>query len=116
VRNAFPLNEGHYRLRKEDGMQYLIEVNFRSGASKEDNRAAAQMVRERLEKPRSGITVKAAVADLGGGRLFFLADYTEQAASDIRNFLEFRTLPAVERVDGTPVVDAKTALDVYLSM
>jgi hypothetical protein len=97
-------------------MQFLIEVNFRSGATKEDNRAAAQMIRERLEKPRAGIKVLAAVADLGGGRLFAIADYTEEAAKDIRNFLEFRTLPAVERVDGTPVVDAKTALDVYLSL
>jgi hypothetical protein len=56
------------------------------------------------------------VADLGAGRLFVPANFTEQAASDIWNFLEFRTLPGVERVDGTPVVDAKTALDVYLSM
>jgi maleate cis-trans isomerase len=97
-------------------MQFLIEVNFRQGASKEDNRAAAQMLRERMEKPRAGIKVLNAVADLGAGRLFVLADYSEEATRDIRNFLEFRTLPAVERVSGTPVVDAKTALDTYLSM
>jgi hypothetical protein len=43
------------------------------------------------------------VADLGARGIFVLADFTEQAASDVKNFLEFRTLPAVERVDGTPV-------------
>ena len=97
-------------------MQFLLEVNFRQGAPKEETKAAATMMRERLEKPRAGVKVLSAVADLGGGKVFVLADYSEEATKDLRSFLEFRTLPAVERIDATPVVEAKTALDTYLSM
>jgi hypothetical protein len=36
--------------------------------------------------------------------------------ANIRRTLEFRVLPAVERIEYTPVVDAREALDVYLGL
>ena len=97
-------------------MLFLIEVNFRQGAPKEEARAAATMLRDRLEKPQTGVEILNAVADVGGGRILVLADLSEQAMSDVRSTLEFRSLAAVERIISTPVVDAKTTLEAYLGM
>ncbi|HXG21127.1 MAG TPA: hypothetical protein VNN62_18865 [Methylomirabilota bacterium] len=57
-----------------------------------------------------------AVADIGGGELYIIADLTEQVMANIRRTLEFRAQPAVERITYTPVVDAREALNVYLDL
>ena len=94
----------------------LVAINFRQGVSKEDNQAAAKLLRDRLTTPNPGTKILNAVADIGGGRVHALADVTEQAMTNIQYSLEFRVLPAVESIEVTPVVDAKAALDTYLSM
>jgi hypothetical protein len=57
-----------------------------------------------------------AVADLGGGAVHIIADIAEQAMTNVQRILEFRRLAAGRRIEYTPVVDAKAALDAYLSM
>jgi hypothetical protein len=94
----------------------LITIKFRSGATVAENRAAAQMLQERLINPNPGVKLLNAVADLGGGEVHVIADISDQAAVDIERTLQFRTQPAVESIEFTPVVDAKEALAVYLRM
>jgi hypothetical protein len=62
------------------------------------------------------VNVINAVADLGGGEVHIIADITEQAMTNIQRILEFRRLSAVEPIEYTPVVDAKAALNAYLSL
>ena len=97
-------------------MLFLIRVNFRQGASQEENRAAAKVLKERLMNPNPGIKVIEAVADLGGGEILIIADLSDQVMRDIKRTLEFRALPAVKRLQYTPVVNAKEALDAYLEL
>jgi hypothetical protein len=97
-------------------MLLLVTIKFSQGASREDNQAAAKLLLERLQKPNPGNKIVNAVADIGGGQVHVLADVTEQALTNVRYSLEFRILPAVESIEVTPVVDAKTALETYLAM
>ena len=46
-------------------MDVLITVIWRAGASQAENRAAAQVVQERLMNPFPGVTIVNTVADLG---------------------------------------------------
>jgi hypothetical protein len=90
---------------------------FRSGASASETKAAAQMLQERLINPTPGIKLMCAVADIGGGAVHVIADLAEQeTGANIERTLQFRSLPAVENITWTPVVDAKEALAVYLKM
>jgi Domain of unknown function (DUF3303) len=97
-------------------MLILVTLKFRQGASKEENQAAARLLLDRLQKPNPGNTILNAVANVGAGEVHVLAEATEQALTNVRYSLEFRVLPAVESIEVTPVVDAKTALETYLSM
>ena len=97
-------------------MLLLVTIKFSQGASREDNQAAAKLLLERLQKPNPGNKIVNAVADIGGGQVHVLADVTEEALTNVRYSLEFRILPAVESIEVTPVVEAKTALETYLSM
>jgi hypothetical protein len=97
-------------------MLLLVTIKFRQGASKEENQAAAKLLLDRLQKPNPGNTILNAVANVGAGEVHVLAEATEQAVTNVRYSLEFRVLPAVESIEVTPVVDAKTALETYLSM
>jgi len=97
-------------------MLYLVTIHFRPGVAEEDNRAAAILLRDRLLESNPWIKVINAVADLGGGEVHVIADIAEQAMTNIQRILEFRRLSAVERIEYTPVVDAKAALDAYLSL
>jgi hypothetical protein len=97
-------------------MLFLITINFRQGATQQEGRAAARLLQERLMNPNPGVQVINAVADIGGGEIHIIADLTEQVMANIQRTLEFRALPAVERIAYTPVVDAREALDVYLGM
>ena len=97
-------------------MLLLVTIKFRQGASKEENQAAARLLLDRLQKPNPGNTILNAVANVGAGEVHVLAEATEQALTNVRYSLEFRVLPAVESIEVTPVVDAKTALETYLSM
>lgn len=97
-------------------MLLLVTIKFSQGASKEENQAAARLLLDRLQTPNPGNKILNAVADVGGGQVHVLADVTEEALTNVRYSLEFRVLPAVESIDLTPVVDAKTALETYLSM
>jgi hypothetical protein len=97
-------------------MLFLITVTFRQGVSYEDSRAAAHVLKDRLMNPNPGITVRQAVADLGGGEIHITADLNEAVLADIKQILEFRALRAVERIEYTPVVDAAQALDVFLGI
>ena len=97
-------------------MLLLVTIKFRQGASKEENQAAARLLLDRLQKPNPGNKILNAVADVGAGEVHVLADVTEQALTNVRYSLEFRVLPAVESIEVTPVVEAKTALETYLSM
>ena len=97
-------------------MLLLITVTFRQGASHKENQDAARLLQERLMTPNPGVKIINAVADIGGGELYIIADLTEQVMTNIRRTLDFRVQPAVERIDYTPVVEAREALDVYLGM
>ncbi len=97
-------------------MLLLVTIKFRQGASKDENQAAARLLLDRLQKPNPGNTILNAVANVGAGEVHVLAEATEQALTNVRYSLEFRVLPAVESIEVTPVVDAKTALETYLSM
>ena len=97
-------------------MLLLVTIKFSQGASREENQVAAKLLLSRLQKPNPGNTILNSVADIGGGQVHVLADVTEQALTNVRYSLEFRILPAVESIEVTPVVDAKTALETYLSM
>ncbi len=97
-------------------MLLLVTLKFRQGASKDENHAAAKLLLDRLQKPNPGNTILNAVANVGAGEVHVLAEATEQALTNVRYSLEFRVLPAVESIEVTPVVDAKTALETYLSM
>jgi hypothetical protein len=97
-------------------MLFLITINFRQGATHKEGQAAARLLQERLMSPNPGVKIINAVADIGGGEIHLIADLTEQVMANIRRTLEFRALSAVERIEYTPVVDAKEALDVYLEM
>ena len=46
-------------------MNVLITVTWRAGASQAENRAAAQVVQERLMNPFPGVTIIHTLADLG---------------------------------------------------
>jgi hypothetical protein len=96
-------------------MLALITIKFRSGATAADNKTAAQMLQERLINPNPGAKLIAAVADLGGGEVHVVADVADPT-TNIERTLQFRTQPAVESIEFTPVVDAKEALAVYLRM
>lgn len=97
-------------------MLYLVTITFREGVTEEDNRAAAKLLRDRLLESNPWVKVMNAVADLGGGEVHIIADIAEQAMTNVQRILEFRRLAAVRRIEYTPVVDAKAALDAYLSM
>jgi hypothetical protein len=97
-------------------MLFLITITFRQGVSHKENQAAARLLQERLMNPNPGVKIINAVADIGGGELYIITDLTEQVMANIRRTLEFRVQPAVERIEYTPVVDAREALDVYLDM
>jgi hypothetical protein len=97
-------------------MLFLITITFRQGVSHKENQIAARLLQERLMNPNPGVKVINAVADIGGGELYIIADLTEQVMANIRRTLEFRVQPAVERIDYRPVVDAREALDVYLDL
>jgi hypothetical protein len=97
-------------------MLLLVTIKFRQGASKDENQAAARLLLERLQTPNPGNTILNAVANVGAGEVHVLAEATEQALTNVRYSLEFRVLPAVESIEVTPVVEAKTALETYLSM
>lgn len=97
-------------------MLYLVTIHFCSGVAEEDNRTAATLLRDRLLESNPWVKVINAVADLGGGEIHVIADIAEQAMTNIQRILEFRRLLAVERIEYTPVVDAKAALDAYLSL
>jgi hypothetical protein len=97
-------------------MLFLIEVSFRQGVRPEEGRPAATMLRDRLQKPATGIKILNSVADIGGSKIVVLADLSDEAMNDLRYTLEFRTLVAVERITYTPVVDAKATLDAYLGI
>ena len=97
-------------------MLLLVTIKFSQGASREENQAAARLLLDRLQKPNPGNTILNAVANVGAGEVHVLAEATEQALTNVRYSLEFRVLPAVENIEVTPVVDAKTALETYLSM
>ncbi len=97
-------------------MLYLVTIHFRSGVAEEDNRAAATLLRDRLLESNPWVKVMSAVADLGGGQIHVSAYIAEQAMTNIQRILEFRRLSAVERLEYTPVVDARAALDAYLSL
>jgi hypothetical protein len=97
-------------------MLYLVTIHFRQGVAEEDNRAAATLLRDRLLESNPWVNVINAVADLGGGEVHIIADIAEQAMTNIQRILEFRRLSAVERIEYTPVVDAKAALNAYLSL
>ena len=94
----------------------LVTIKFARGASKEENQVAARLLLDRLQKPNPGNTILNAVADVGAGEVHVLADVTEQALTNVRYSLEFRVLPAIENIEVTPVVEAKTALETYLGM
>ena len=97
-------------------MLLLVTIKFARGASKEENQVAARLLLDRLQKPNPGNTILNAVADVGAGEVHVLADVTEQALTNVKYSLEFRVLPAVENIEVTPVVEAKTALETYLAM
>jgi hypothetical protein len=97
-------------------MLLLVTIQFRQGVSKEDNQAAARLLLARLQTPNPGNKILQAVADVGGGQVHVLVDATEEAVTNVRYSLEFRVLPSVESIEVRPVVDAKTALQTYLSM
>jgi hypothetical protein len=97
-------------------MLMLVTIKFRSGASVAENKAAAQMLQERLLNPNPGVKLMTAVADLGGGETHIIANISDQEAINIERTLQFRTQPAVEHIEFTPVVDAQEALAVYLRM
>ena len=98
-------------------MLFLITVNFRQGVSQEESKAAAQVLRDRLLKPNPGVKIHSAVADIGGGgEIHIIADLTERAMKNVKRTLEFRALPAVERMEYTPGVSAQEALDAYLEL
>ena len=69
-------------------MLLLVTIKFAHGASKEENQVAARLLLDRLQKPNPGNKILNAVADVGAG----------------------------ENIEVTPVVEAKTALETYLSM
>ena len=97
-------------------MLAMITIKFRSGATVAENKAAAQMLQDRLLNPNPGVKLINACADLGGGEVHVIADVSEQGTANIERTLQFRTQPAVESVTFRPVVDAKEALSVYLKM
>ena len=97
-------------------MLLLVTIKFAHGASKEENQVAARLLLDRLQTPNPGNKILNVVADVGAGEVHVLADVTEQALTNVRYSLEFRVLPAVENIEVTPVVEAKTALETYLSM
>lgn len=97
-------------------MLFLITVNFRQGVSQEEGKLAASLLKDRLLNPNPGVQVMNAVADIGGGEIHIVAEITDQVMMNIKRTLEFRALPAVERIEYTPVVDAQEALDVYLEL
>jgi hypothetical protein len=97
-------------------MLYLVTIRFRPGVTEQQNRAAATLLRDRLLESNPWVTVLNAVADLGGGEVHVIADIAEHAMTNVQRILEFRRLVAVEHIEYTPVVDAKTALNAYLSM
>ncbi len=97
-------------------MDVLITVTWRAGASQAENRAAAQVVQERLMNPFPGVTIINTVADLGKRKLYVIADVTEHAVNDIRTTLELTTQPAIESVEIALVVDGKKAINTYLAM
>ena len=101
---------------KGKSMLYLVTIHFRPGVAEGDNRAAATLLRDRLLESSPWVKVINAVADLGGGEVHIIADIAEQAMTNIQRILEFRRLSAVERIEYTPVVDARAALDAYLSL
>ena len=53
-------------------MDVLITVTWRAGASQAENRAAAQVVQERLMNPFPGVTIANTVADLGKRKLYVM--------------------------------------------
>ena len=89
-------------------MDVLITVTWRAGASQAENRAAAQVVQERLMNPFPGVTIIHTLADLGIRKLYVIADVTEHAVND--------TQPAIESVEIALVVDGKKAINTYLAM
>ena len=97
-------------------MDLLITVTWRSGASPAQNKAAAQVVHDRLMDPYPGVTIINSVADLGKRKLYVIADVSEAAMQDIRNTLELTTQPAIESVETSFVVDGKKAINTYLKM
>jgi hypothetical protein len=74
-------------------MLFLITISFRQGASEEEGRAAAKLLRDRLMNPNPEVQVINAVADLGGGEMHIIADLSGQVMGNIRRTLEFRTPP-----------------------
>jgi len=97
-------------------MNVLITITWRAGASHTENRAAAQVVQERLMTPFPGVTIIHTLADLGKRKLYVIADVTEHAVNDVRTTLELTTQPAIESVDIALVVDGKKAINTYLAM
>jgi hypothetical protein len=97
-------------------MLALITIKFRSGASAAENKAAAQMLQDRLVNPNPGVKLISAVADIGSGEVHVIADVAEQGTANLERTLQFRSLSAVENIDWRPVVEAKEALAVYLRM
>jgi hypothetical protein len=82
-------------------MDLLSTVTLRAGASQAENRAAAQVVQERLLNPYPGVTIISSIADLGKRN---------------RNTLELTTQPAIESVETALVVDGKKATNTFLAM
>jgi hypothetical protein len=97
-------------------MNVLITITWRAGANHTENRAAAQVVQERLMNPFPGVTIIHTLADLGKRKLYVIADVTEHAVNDVRTTLELTAQPAIESVDIALVVDGKKAINTYLAM
>ena len=82
-------------------MDLLSTVTLRAGVSQGENRAAAQVVQERLLNPFPDVNIFNSIADLG---------------KKDQNTLELTTQPAIESVEAALPLDGKKAINTYLAM
>lgn len=92
-----------------------LSVKFRSEVSAADGKAAAEYIQKALKNPWPGVTIRLSVMDLGAGEMHTVADFPGETTEDLlQQYMEFRTLAAVESTSFTPLVETQQGLAAYL--